>query len=189
MTTEIEKAAAAAREKMATANPAGTRLPTTAERQRIPMSVPQQRLQVPDLPGFHLYWFKGLPGRLAQAERAGYVFVSPDEVSLNDLSIGGDAKREGNTDMGSRVSYAEGSEVDGQGNAVRLYLMKQPMEYYLEDQKILQARNDSVADALTAAYRQGHVGGNAPGEQAVDAVNRYVDPKRTRVPDLFKRKN
>lgn len=187
--TTLEEKALEARNKMQGSNPAAETAKTAvAARQRIPISTPQLKLQVPDIPGFHLYWFKGVPGRLAQAERAGYVFVTPNEVSLNDVSIGGDAKRSGNTDMGNQVSIVEGSEVDASGNAVRLYLMKQPMEFFLEDRKIMQARNNSIADTLTANYKQGSVGGLAPGEQQVDAASRYVDPRRTRVPELFRRK-
>lgn len=171
-----------------TQNPSERPGKSAEDRRRIPISVPQRKLEVPEIPGYKLRWFRGTPQRLAQAERAGFEFVSPEEIQLNDLSLGGDATRSGNTDMGTRVSIVEGSEVDGGGNAVRLYLMKQREELWKEDEAIGQERNDSVAEALTAAYRQGTVGGQAPGEQSVDAQSRYVDTKRTRMPDLFRKK-
>lgn len=160
-----------------------------AERKRIPLTLPQAKLSVPEIPGFHLYWFRGTSQRLAQAHAAGYDWVRPEEVDINNTLLGGDASKTGSTDMGSRVSIAEGGDAaDGSGNAIRLYLMKQPMEYYLEDQKLLQQRNDSIADTLTSAYRTGQVGGLTDGERPEDIASRYVDPKRGKVPELFRRK-
>lgn len=156
---------------------------TLAERQRIPLSVPMRKLEVPEIPGYYTKWFRGTPQRLAQAERAGFEYVHPDEVALNNVSLGGDATKAGNTDMGSRVSVIEGSEVDGSGQAVRMYLMKQRMEYKIEDDAINQARNDEIARTLT-----GQTGFTEQGEQRVDVDSRYVDRKRTKIPDLFRKK-
>ena len=171
-------------EKMQGSNPAEGRQTLG----RIPLSVPQRKLEVPDIPGYYLRWFRGTAQRLAQAERAGFDYVTPDEIQLNNVTLGGDARKDGNTDLGSRVSVVEGSEVDGGGQAVRLYLMKQKMEHFKEDQAIIQDRNDQIADALTANFKQGTIGGRDQGETAEDSKQRYVDPRRTRVPDLFKRK-
>ena len=157
-------------------------------RARIPLSVPQRKLEVPEIPGYYLRWFRGTATRLAQAERAGYVFVTPDEVQLNNVSIGGDASRDGNSDMGSRVSVIEGGEVDGQGQAVRMYLMKQLLEHKREDDAVVQKRNDAVVDALTASYQAGAVAAGTQGEQSDDVAARYVDRSRTRIPELFRRK-
>lgn len=153
----------------------------------IPLSVPMRKLEVPPIPGFHCRWLRGTAARLAQAERAGFVFVHPDEVKLNNVSIGGDAKKDGNTDLGARVSVAEGSEVDSGGQAVRMYLMKQPQELYEMGKKILDERNEDIAAALTAQYRDGTIGGMA-GESSADTDKRYVDKTRTRVPEFFRKK-
>jgi len=185
MSEDLAGRAAEARAKMQRSNPS---VSPSRERGRIPLSVPERKLEVPEIPGYYLRWFRGTPGRLAQAERAGFEHVHPDEIQLNNVSIGGDAKKDGNTDMGSRVSVIEGSEVDGGGQAVRMYLMKQKMEYYLEDREIINRRNDYVAEALTSAYRTGTVGGQVPGETAADLNSRYVDPRRTKIPDLFRKK-
>lgn len=184
MSTLSEKAAEA-KNHLEKQNPSVAPGKTEAERRRIPLSVPQRKLEVPEIPGYYLRWFRGTPQRLAQADRAGFVHVQEHEIALNNLSLGGDATKAGNSDMGSNVSVIEGSEVDGSGQAVRMYLMKQKMEYKLEDDAIAQKRNDSVADALVG----GTVGGRAQGETAEDADNRYVDRKRTRIPDMFRRKS
>lgn len=188
MSDDLKVAAEKAREQMQKGNPANLPGKTAGERKRIPLSVPQRKLEVQDIPGYHTHWFRGTAQRLAQAERAGFEYVHPDEVSLTDVSIGGDAMKAGNTDLGSRVSRIEGGEVDGNGQAVRMYLMKQKNEYWKEDQAILQERNDSIADSLTTAYRTGGIGGKDAGETAEDASLRYVDKKRSKIPELFRRK-
>lgn len=183
------EAAASAAAKMAQANPtvtAGKR--EAGARKRIPLSVPQRKLEVPPIPGYYLRWIRGTAQRLLEAERAGFEFVLPEEVDLNNTLLGGDATHAGSTDMGSRVSVAEGAEVEG-GQAVRLFLMKQKMEYYLEDKQIVQDRNDSVAASLTDQYQSGRVGGQAAGETAADTSLRYVDRSRSKIPDMFRRKS
>lgn len=184
--SSLEEKAAEAKRKMDHSNPSVSTA-AVGERKRIPMSLPVQKLQVPDIPGFHLHWMRGSAGRIQQAQNAGYLFVRPDEVSLVNVALGGDATKSGNSDMGDRVSVVSG-ETDESNQAVRLYLMKQPIEFYLEDQKIAQERNDNIADTLTAGYRSGQVGGTAVGEMAEDVGQRYVDKKRTKIPELFKRK-
>lgn len=185
--TNLAEAAAKAKEKMNEQNPTVAPGKTVSERRRIPLSVPQRKLEVPQIPGFHLRWIRGTAARLKQAEDAGFLYVDDTEVGLNNTMIGGDATKTGNTDMGSRVSIIEGGEVEN-GQAVRLYLMKQPMEYYLEDRKITEDRNDSIADALNGQFDQGVVGGRASGETTDDVRQRYVDTARSKRPDLFRRK-
>lgn len=159
------------------------------ERRRIPMSLPLQKLQVPAMPGYHLYWMRGTADRIAQAQRAGYEFVSEDEVSLNQSLVGGDAKVSGNTDLGSRVSViAGGRDFDGHGNPVRLYLMKIKEEWWLEDQKVLQDRNEQVAESLRGP------GLGSENESPEDRIARYSSvqtrglPAPKVRPNLFTRK-
>jgi hypothetical protein len=186
---ELQKKAQEAANKMDKQNPTVAPGKTAAERKRIPLSVPQRKLEVPEIPGYYLRWFRGTPQRLAQAERAGFTFVSEEEVQLNNLALGGDATKAGNSDMGGRVSVIEGSEVDAAGQAVRMYLMKQLMEHHLEDRTIAQDRNDSVADALVGSYKTAGIGAGQQGELPEDVAARYVDQKRARVPELFRRKS
>ena len=136
----------------------------------IPMSAPVQRLQVPEMPGFKLHWFRGEPGRIARAQRAGYKFVDETEVRVNNFDLGGSKDNSGNTDLGTRVSI-EAGEDDG-----RLYLMKVPQELYDYAQKLLGREVDSVVDALTS----GKVG-SENDEEASDTANRYVQKKRTKL--------
>ena len=161
-------------EKINPATPAGK-----AERKRIPMSVPVQRLEAPDMPGWHLHWFLGTPERLQRALDGGYEFVDEREIKINNVSLGGDSMKSGNTDMGSRVSIVSGQEVGKDGQPVRLILMKIKQEWWEEDQKLVEQRNEQVA----AALRGGLLG--AEKDAQGDTALRYIDKARTKIPDLF----
>ena len=162
-------------------NPASRETPA-AERKRIPMSVPVQKLEAPDIPGYHLHWFNGTPDRIQRAIDGGYEFVDPREAKPNNTSLGGVSTASGSTDMGSQVSVVAGSELGNDGQPIRLILMKIKQEWYEEDQELVNQRNDKVRDSLLG----GLIGAekDAPG----DTQHRYVDPNRTKIPDLFKRK-
>lgn len=150
-----------------------------AERRRIPMSVPVQKLEAPDMPGFHLHWFTGSPERLQRAIDGGYEFVDEREMKINNVSLGTVSTASGNTDMGSRVSVVSGTEIGKDGQPMRLILMKIKQEWYEEDQKLVEARNEQVASAL----RGGKIG--AEQDAAGDVQHRYVDKNRTKIPDMF----
>lgn len=163
-------------------NPANTEAKASAERRRIPMSVPVQKLEAPDIPGYHLHWFNGTPQRIQRALDGGYEFVDEREANINNTSLGGTSTRTGNTDMGSRVSVLSGTEIGQDGQPVRLILMKIKQEWYEEDQTLVQARNNQVIDTLTRGVAGAER--DAPG----DTKQRYVDRARSSVPDFFKRK-
>jgi len=160
-------------------NPATSPESSPAERKRVPMSVPVQRLEAPDMPGYHLHWFVGTPERLQRAQDGGYEFVDERELKLNSVSLGGDSIQSGNTDMGSRVSVVSGQEIGRDGQPMRLVLMKIKQEWWEEDQQLVEDRNEKVA----AALRGGLLGASkdAPG----DINFRYIDKARTKIPDLF----
>ncbi len=160
-------------------NPANGPVATSA---RIPLTQSQQKLAVDDIPGYHLHWMLGRPDRLAAARRAGYEFVRRDEVQANDLSLGGDGLKNGSTDVGDLVSVIAGGEIGVDGQPVRLYLMKQKLEYYLADQKLLEQQSDKTVAMITG----GMVGADKDGRG--DADHRYVDRARTVLPDMFKKK-
>ncbi len=153
-------------------NPANESKVSEVPKGYIPMSAPTQRLQVPEKAGFHRHWFRGDPARIQRAKQAGYDFVDPKDVAVNNFDLGGDASNSGNTDMGTRVSIASGEGPD----AGRLYLMEVPDHLYEYSQKLLADRNDSVA----AALRAGLVG--ADNDSPEDRANRYM---KGNVPDLF----
>jgi len=163
-------------------NPANRPGKSDEARKRIPMSVPVRKLEAPDIPGYHLHWFRGSPDRIARAQDAGYEFVHRDEVKVNYTGIGGSPTASGNTDMGSQVSVVAGEELGPDGQAVRLVLMKIKQEYYEQDQKIAEDRNEQVA----AALRGGMLG--AENDRSGDAQHRYVDKERTQIPAMFRRK-
>lgn len=143
-------------------------------RERIPMSVPQLQLEAPEIPGFHCHWMLGTAQRLHQAKRAGYVFVEPDEVDLNYRGLADDASIGGGTDMGSLVSVVAGGDVDRNGQAVRLVLMKLKQEWWDEDQKSREKSSDALIDAL----RAGRISAAEAGETQADQKLRYIDPRR-----------
>lgn len=163
-------------------SPASRDAKSSAERKRVPMSVPVQRLEAPEIPGYHLHWFINTPARIQRALDGGYEFVDSKELKINNVSLGGDSALSGNTDMGSRVSVVSGQEAGMDGQPSRLVLMKIKQEWYEEDQKLVEKRNDDVA----AALRGGHLGEER--EAGSDARHRYVDKSRTVIPDLFKPK-
>ena len=126
-------------------NPATPVVPANAAaRKRIPMSIPQRQLEVPDIAGYHLHWFLG--SRIAHAQQGGYEFVDEKEVSLNNRSVATDATITGNADLGSRVSVIAGTGANGQPE--HLYLMKMREEWWQDDQKVLEARNKEIMDAI-----------------------------------------
>lgn len=126
-------------------NPAADQVAVqTRRRARVPMSELRQRLQVPDIPGWRLYWFKD--ENVPAAVDAYYEFVKRDEISTNPIGIGSNAADSGNTDLGTNVSIIAGQNAAGQ--PVRLTLMKLKMEYFLEDQKALEQRNALIMQAI-----------------------------------------
>ena len=147
--------------KSAATNPANA--PEKRVRQRIPMALPTLKLAVPEIPGYVLHWFRGNPQRLQQAQQAGYEFVERDELLINSTGLANSYDDDGNTDMGTRVSVASGSEDSESGN--RMYLMKIRQEYWDEDQLAVNARQEQ-----TAAQLRGDKGFTEGG---MDSSNRY----------------
>lgn len=134
-----------------------------AERQRIPMSTPTLKLHVPEIPGYRTYWFNDDPGRISRALRAGYTFVTEDEIDLNvTTTVCESALGNGNTDLGSNISLT----VD-RSTGQRAYLMKIKTEHYLQDQADLEQVNARVDRTIS----RGQIG--ADGDLAVDRDKRY----------------
>jgi hypothetical protein len=125
-------------------NPASAPEATRARPPRVPMSEVRQRLQVPELPGWRLYWFKD--ENVPAAQDAYYEFVKRGEISTNPTGIGSNAAESGNTDLGTNVSIIAGQNAAGQ--PVRLNLMKLKLEYYNEDQKVIERRNSQIMQAI-----------------------------------------
>ena len=145
-------------------NPANSS-PVTDET-RIPMSLPQLMLEVPEIPGYVMHWFADRPGRISRAIQGGYEFVNYDEVKLNNFGMAADLTQTGNTDLGSRVSVHGGTAENG--GSERLYLMKVKKEWYDKDMELREQASDRIVQAL----KQGAVG--ADREKMADAAKRYA---------------
>lgn len=157
---------------------------TAMERKRIPMSTPVQKLEVPDIPGYHLHWFRSWElGRIDWAQRGGYEFVYDEEVRVNSVGLGSDTTKSGNTDMGSQVSIVSPGSMDGSGQPGRLILMKIKQEYWEEDNKARDDRSAQFVETVT-----GGMVGAQQDKGPNDTQNRYVDKARTALPEFFKRK-
>jgi hypothetical protein len=130
------------------------------------MSVPQRRLEVSDIPGYHLHWFRD--SNIARAIQAGYEFVEDKEVELNQGGVATSKDISGNADLGSRVRVVSGLAADG--STEYLTLMKLREEFWVEDRKQIDARN---ADIMSAIFRDEQILGSekvSPEDQGT----RYV---------------
>ena len=163
-------------------NPANPSVIREGERKRIPLSVPVQRLDAPEIAGYHLHWFQGTQERINRALNAGYEFVEEKEMTSARSGLGEVSTVTANADLGSRVSVASGQEIGRDGQPVRMILMKIKQEWYEEDRQLVDNRNEQVAAALRGgAVDRLPSADAAPG----DTTNRYIDKSRTVIPDLF----
>lgn len=165
-----EKPATATEQAIALSNPAVA----PAERKRPPrrpMSTARQRLQTPEIPGWHCHWFK--EENVPLAIDAYYEFVDKGEVSMNQLNVSLDGASQG-TDLGSRVSLI--ADKTESGSPVRAYLMKIKEEYWLEDQRDLEARNSQIMQSIFGD--EAKLVGQHGETKALDRGT-YVDRERT----------
>lgn len=129
---------------------------------RVPFGNFRSKLQVTEgIKGYVLRWFNDQDGRIEQAVDGGYEFVSPDEVS----GIGQGELHQENSDVNARVSKIVSR---GATNPIRAYLMKIKKEWYDEDQRAKEGRNQMIDDAL----RRGEPGGNVVDRQYVPRGHR-----------------
>lgn len=135
-----------------------------------PMSSAQLRLEVPEKSGWHRHWFRGTPQRLQRAQQAGYRYVDPADVDVNNFDLAGDSKKSGSTDLGTRISVSSGEGFSESGQPTRMYLMECPNELYKYAQSFLEKDIDKVAETL----RGGKVGEKGSGETVDDASKRYL---------------
>ncbi|MDX2059929.1 MAG: hypothetical protein SFV24_19120 [Gemmatimonadales bacterium] len=131
------------------------------------MSVPRRKLEVPELPGYHLHWFTGK--NVLRAQEAGYEHVRSGELPVNQFNPATDVNVSGSTDLGSNIRLVAGG-VGEDGAAEYLHLMKIRLEWWQEDQKMLEDRNASI---LQAIFRDEKVLGSEQDE-AADRDKRYV---------------
>lgn len=154
-----------------TINPANTPEKRVTEATRIPMTLPDTKLSVPEIPGYFLYWHLGQ--NVPRAIKAGYEFVEDSEIDLPNSGLADDASKSGNTDLGTRVSMIAGGLVEGTLEPQRLYLMKLRNEWRDKDMQAMEQVNERVAAAIRGGQpTPGQPG--APGETNHDRLQRYL---------------
>jgi hypothetical protein len=117
-----------------------------AARKRIPMSVPIRKLEVPEIPGYHMHWF--LEKNVPRALQAAYEFVDFNEVPTSQTGLGNDVRSSGSADLGDRIRVLSG--VGENSHPEYLVLMKLPEEFWLEDRKKIDELN---ASRLSVIFR------------------------------------
>lgn len=155
-----------------TSNPANAPAKRVSEADRIPMSVPQLRLAVPEKEGWHRHWF--VSKNVARALRAGYTFVDQNDVQVNNPDVAGDINTSGSTDLGTRVSMPAGGFIQDTAEPDRLYLMELPEELRKKDLMRLEESNERIAAALRSGRTSPGGSGGAPQETAGDQARRYM---------------
>lgn len=143
-------------------------------RKRIPMSVPQQRLQVPEIPGYHLHWFK--ESNVPRALAAYYEPVGIDEVPVHQRGVATHNAISGSQDLGTGVKIISG--VTEFNHAEYLVLMKLRQEYWDEDRAEIDRKN---ADRMGAIFRNEQIlnpdSVRKSGQTADDKALQYVSAK------------
>lgn len=144
-------------------------------RRRVPMSIPQQKLQVADIPGYHLHWFHDR--NIQRALAAGYEFCDDREVVLNQKNVGNDNLISGNASLGTRVQVPAGESTNE-----HLTLMKLPLEFWREDQTALQEKNVAKLAGIFRGEQIMNSGpSGSPSMNDDDKALQYVDRKRTSI--------
>ena len=161
--------------KSTTTNPANA--PEKRVRQRIPMALPTLKLAVPEVPGYVLHWFRGSGQRLQQALAAGYEYVERGELEINSTGLANSYEDDGNTDLGTRVSRASGSDDTEGGN--RLYLMKIRQEFWDEDQLAVNARHEQIAGQLRGDKGFAEGGGDNTNRYSRGENRNMFQPRKT----------
>ena len=128
----------------AAANPSVKGTAETPRRRRIPMSTPSRRMEVPEMPGYRMYWFR--ESNVPRALQAGYDFVNKEDVKLLNLPIASHPGGDGNTDLGTNVSIVAGTTEHGQPE--RAVLMKIPLEWFQEDQLEIAKKNAQQLESI-----------------------------------------
>jgi hypothetical protein len=142
------------------------------------MDLPMPMLDVMEIPGYHLHWMADRPGRIQQAQRAGYEFVKPEEVVLNPSRVIGGAP-DGNADMGTRVGILTNAGDERNGGVCQQYLMKIRLEWYRQNKGVLNDRSALVMEAIN----KGVIGSNK-SESIEDFRARYARGGTETVPSF-----
>ena len=115
---------------------------TSRKPKRVPMSGGRKRMHIDDEfkdPNYHYAWINDQRDLIFRAKRAGY-----ENVTISEIPSWGVA----DVDTGSSTAEVISMKVNADTWA---YLMKLPMEYYLED----RAEMDAIVDAREADMKKG----------------------------------
>lgn len=125
---------------------------------RKPFGSQTQKLAFPPRVGFHRHWFNETPGRIQQAQEAGYTHVMDDTTQKPVTRIVG---------------------VTQQGAALSAYLMEIPQEWWEAD----MAENDKKVSEKEDTIRRGQVEASDPRDRDSRFTNtaqgRKIDIRQT----------
>jgi len=141
--------------------------PMKERKKRIPLGIPRKKLDFPVREGYVRRIINDVPGRLENAQNAGYEFVTDPS-----LKGSGDVKMAEGQD--SRVTRVVGSS--GDNKPVLGYLMEIPEEWYNEDQEEKMNKIDKMEDGM----RQGIDDQGHPG----DKEGRYIPSTGISIPSM-----
>ena len=123
---------------------------------RIPMSGSRKRMHIPvedQDPNFHYAWIADSRGRVQLALRAGYEFVSAEEMPTYKVT-----DIDASTSPESRIAMKSGETMT--------YMMKQPMEFWTEDQETKNKLIDDRESGMKQQLNSGQEG--TYGEVKID---------------------
>lgn len=141
--------------------------PEDSSRKRRPMTMAAQKLEVPSISGFHLYWFADR--NVPRALEAGYQFVDSKEIPVVQRNPANDARSSGNVDLGSNVKVVGGEGARGQTEY--LTLMKIKEEWYNKDHAELAKKNARILESIFTGERI--IGSER--DSAEDSGARYIN--------------
>lgn len=121
--------------------------------ERVPFGIKRSKMAVKDTDPNYVYrWINDTPGRLEDAQRGGYAFVTEAKAGEKDVS-------NRNQDLGSRVSRVVGRDANGKPETA--YLMRIQKAMYKADQEVKQRELDDLDKAIkrgqTRPVEQGYV--------------------------------
>lgn len=116
---------------------------------RVPLGTPHRKLTA-DIPDGKVgRWVNDRGGRLMQAQRGGYEFVT------DDINIG-EGSENANTDLGSKISQVVGTKEDGTPQTS--YLMVIDKDMYDADQAEKQNQVDGIDESIKQGALQNTLG-------------------------------
>lgn len=157
--------------------PAGVKAPT---RRKGVFANAVRKLEVQPIPGYVMYWFN--KHRVPLAIEAGYEFVTPDEVHVNQVGLATDKDKSGNQSLGNQVEVSGGNDADGKSAA--MVLMKTRIENREEDQAITDGKNAQILDAIF--NQQQVVQDQAQPQSAEDKRQNYIKTAKLEAPSRKK---